>query len=205
MNVSTYPVARLPVWSGELFCDTVISVAVPVYCVPECRLATPKATNPASSVIAATRNRRLQIRARCARKLIGMFLPRCLSFRKRLVVARVRPRAVGPVPRSPGRHLVARPYVGQYCADHGDTHLSRPRSRELVHDPVGLATPGAATWLQPRSRRPWTARRRPTRRPGHWRSRGLPSRCRGGLGAHPNVHRVTSSGSLAQGPSAPCA
>ena len=161
MNMSTYPVARAAVWSGELFCDTVISVAVPVYCVPECRLATPKATNPASSAIAATRNRRLQIRARCAWKLIGMFLPRCMSFRKRLVVARIRPRAVGPVPRS------------------------RPRSRELVRDPVGLATSGAATWLQPRSRRPWTASRRATRRHDHWRSRGLPSPCRGDPGRAP--------------------
>ena len=84
MNMATYPVVRAAVWSGELFCDTVISVAVPVYCVPECRTVAPKATNPASSAIAATRNRRLQIRARCAPKLIGMLLPRCLLRKRQL-------------------------------------------------------------------------------------------------------------------------
>ena len=46
MNMATYPVVRAAVWSGELFCATVISVAVPVYCVPECRMLAPTASQP---------------------------------------------------------------------------------------------------------------------------------------------------------------
>ena len=70
---------------------------------------------------------------------------------------------------------------------------------EQVRDAVGLAAPGAAAWLRPRSRRPREARRRPARGHGHRRSCGLPQ-----LAVpqpdNPNIHRVTSSTSLAQGP-----